>query len=102
MLLRKKEEIEDWLNQYEIRNYEMIEDHKYGYVVNINRSVDLYNKKLKNIDVETFEYIGEECSIRNRDMRFECSCCSKVSIFKDKNGEYRTDDKDFVEKFVVK
>ena len=62
-----------------------------------------YNKKLKNIDVETFEYIGEECPVKNRDMvREYCSCCSKVSIFKDKNGEYRTDDKDFVEKFVVK
>ena len=73
-----------------------------GNIARDKFNIYLDNKKLKNIDVETFEYIGEECSIRNRDMRFECSCCSKVSIFKDKNGEYRTDDKDFVEKFVVK
>ena len=74
-----------------------------GNIARDKFNIYLDNKKLKNIDVETFEYIGEECPVKNRDMvREYCSCCSKVSIFKDKNGEYRTDDKDFVEKFVVK
>ena len=36
MLLRKKEEIEDWLNEYKIKNYKLIENEEYGYIVNIN------------------------------------------------------------------
>ena len=52
MLLRKKEEIEAWLNQYNVKNYELIEDDTYGYVVNVNDNVNLSSKKLKNIEVK--------------------------------------------------
>ena len=52
MLLRKKQEIENWLNQYHIRNYELIQNAKYGYVVNVNNNVDLYNRNLKSIDIK--------------------------------------------------
>lgn len=37
MLLKTKIEIENWLNKYEIENYELIEDKDYGYVVNVNQ-----------------------------------------------------------------
>ena len=64
MLLRKKEEIEAWLNQYKITNYELIEDKEYGYVVNVNKSVDLCNKYLKSIDVKFNNINGcFDCSV---------------------------------------
>ena len=52
MLLRKKEEIEAWLNKYQIKNYKLIEDQKYGYIVDVNDNVILYNKSLKSIDIK--------------------------------------------------
>ena len=52
MLLKEKEEIKAWLNQYQIINYEIIKDEDYGYVVNVNGSVNLARKKLKSIDVK--------------------------------------------------
>ena len=58
MLLRKKEEIEAWLNQYQIKNYELIEDQEYGYIVNVNGGVNLNLKKLKSIDVKFNEVRG--------------------------------------------
>ena len=56
MLLKKKEEIEAWLNLYKINDYELIEDKKCGYIVNVNEDVDLYDKELNNIDI-TFNKI---------------------------------------------
>ena len=52
MLLRKKAEIETWLNQYGIKNYELIEDNEYGFVINVNGNVDLDSKKLISIDIK--------------------------------------------------
>ena len=52
MLLKYKVEIEEWLNKYHIKNYQLIEDEEYGYVVNVNGHVDLSHKKLKSIDVK--------------------------------------------------
>ena len=49
MLLREKKEIKNWLNQYGIENYKLIENEEYGYVVNCFDDVDLYEKKLKKI-----------------------------------------------------
>ena len=52
MLLRNKIEIENWLNQYGITNYELIPDEKYGYVVNVLGYVDLIGKNLESIEVK--------------------------------------------------
>ena len=52
MLLRKKEEIEAWLNKYKIENYELIEDQEYGYMVNVNNNVFLNHKNLKSLEVK--------------------------------------------------
>ena len=57
-------------------------------------SVYYSGNKLSNIDIKTFSYIGRLCS---NDMW----CRFSISVFKDKNGEYRTDDEDFDKKFVV-
>ena len=58
MLLRKKEDIEAWLNEYHVQNYELIEDKKYGYVVNVNGNVDLKNRKLRSIKIKFNEVNG--------------------------------------------
>ena len=58
MLLRKKEEIEKWLNQCEIKNYELIEDNKYGYVVNVNDGVILFSRNLSSLSVKFNEVYG--------------------------------------------
>lgn len=39
-LLREKGGIIDWLNQYQIKDYQLIEDTEYSYVVNGNRDVN--------------------------------------------------------------
>ena len=52
MLLKNKIEIEKWLNKYNIKNYELFEDKEYGYIVNVNGSVNLYTKNLKSIEVK--------------------------------------------------
>ena len=63
MLLIKKEEIETWLNKYEITNYELIKDKNYGYVVNVNRNVSLFNYDLENIKVKFNKIKGNfDCS----------------------------------------
>ena len=64
MLLRNKKEIEEWLNKYHIKNYELIADDKYGYVVNVDSNVDLTGDDLKSIDVK-FNIIKGY---------FDCSC----------------------------
>ena len=52
MLLKEKEEIEAWLKKYQIQNYILIEDEKYGYVVNAFSGVKLKNVNLESIDVK--------------------------------------------------
>ena len=50
MLLRNK--IEDWLNKYDITNYELIEDEEYGYIINVNSNVYLNGLNLSSINVK--------------------------------------------------
>ena len=42
-MLREKKEIEKWLKKYNIENYELI-SRGWGYVVNVNGSVNLLIK----------------------------------------------------------
>ena len=60
MLLKKRNEIEEWLDSYNIRNYELIKSSKYGYVVNVNGDVKLSRLNLKKIEVK-FNYILDGC-----------------------------------------
>ena len=52
MLLRKKEEIETWLNKYLIKNYELISNEEYGYIVDVNTDVDLSCYQLDYLKVK--------------------------------------------------
>ena len=65
MLLIKKEQIELWLNQYDIDNYELVEDQEYGYVVNVNNTVDFFNMELLDIEIKFNEINGDFCCSNN-------------------------------------
>ena len=66
MLLRKKEEIKAWLKKNNIENYELIPNEEYGYIVNVNRDVSLFNCKLKNIEVKFNKIKGNFSCFRNQ------------------------------------
>jgi hypothetical protein len=65
-LFREKNEIENWLKQYNIVNFNLIEDIEYGYVVNVNQTVKLIATKLVEIKVKFNIINGDfDCS-RNK------------------------------------
>ena len=66
MLLRKKEDIKNWLDSNNVENYEIIEDEEYGYVVNVNDNVNLNHKGLESIDVKFNEINGNFLCSNNR------------------------------------
>ena len=49
--LKTEKEITKWLEKYEIKNYTLIPNDKYGFAVDINGNVDLSCKKLNHIPV---------------------------------------------------
>lgn len=51
-LLTDKQSIINWLDNHNIKNYTLIEDSKYGYVVDVDGSVNLTCKNLKSIDIK--------------------------------------------------
>ena len=70
MLLKEKQEIEQWLNKYDIKNYELIDNKEYGYVVNVNESVNLTKKKIKKIEVK-FNEINGDFNCSNNKLKIE-------------------------------
>ena len=51
-LFNKKKDIINWLEKYEVKNYTLIKDREYGYVVDVEGYVNLYDKKLSKIKVK--------------------------------------------------
>ena len=51
-MLKDKKQIEDWLNKYHIKKYELIPDNEYGYIVNVNQDVLIWYRNLKSIDIK--------------------------------------------------
>lgn len=52
-MLTNKQDIEKWLEQYDIKNYNIFENkNNDGYIVNVNDDVNLSNKDLKAIEVQ--------------------------------------------------
>lgn len=62
-LFKKKEKIIEWLEKYRIRNYTLVEDLQYGYVVNVDGHVWLGERNLKQLMVK-FNCVtgGFDCS----------------------------------------
>ena len=90
MLLRKKEEIEAWLNFYKIRNYEIISNEEYGYVVNVNGHVKLFNKNIKNIEVKFNEVNGNFTCGHNQLKSLEGSPKIVKATFACQNNELKS------------
>lgn len=51
-LLRKKEEIIDWLKCYDVEDYTLVKSKEYGFIVNVGGNVDLNEKDLTHIAVK--------------------------------------------------
>ena len=62
-MLKDKVSIKKWLNQYNVKGYDLIESEKYGYVVNVSENVYLSRKGLTSIDVKFNKIEGDfDCS----------------------------------------
>lgn len=63
MLFKEKNDIEKWLNIYGIQNYRLIAHKDYGYVVNVDSSVDLVYSNITEIKIKFNEIKGNfNCS----------------------------------------
>lgn len=83
---KNKEEIEGWLNKYYIKNYTLIPNEKYGYVVDVQKSVDLSSVNLDWIPIKFNKIKGNLNCCDNRLTSLEF-CPEKVgrSFWCDKN-----------------
>ena len=70
MLLKDKKEIEAWLKQYSIKNYELIEDDEYGYVVNTISDIYLNFQNLYKMEIK-FNEINGNFSCNNNKLNLE-------------------------------
>lgn len=51
-LFSQKRDIINFLSQYEIKHYRLIEDEQYGYIVNVDDDVKLYSSELNSLSVK--------------------------------------------------
>lgn len=76
-LLHDKKKIIDWLNQYEVFDFELINDSVFGYKVNVNNNVSLTKKELKKIEVK-FGIVRGYFSINYNDIKSLWGCPDEV------------------------
>ena len=63
---KDKQQIIDWLDKYQVKNYTLIPNEKYGFVIDVSGDVDLRSRKLFNIPVKFNKIIkGFDCSNNN-------------------------------------
>lgn len=72
-LLKKKSLIVDWLEKYKIKKYELCQHIDYGFVVNVEESVDLYNQQLDALRVKFNKVSGYFNCARNNLLSLEGS-----------------------------
>ena len=63
-MIKNKEEIVEWLTEHNIQNFEIIDDLFYGYLVNVNESVSLSKKSLKDIPIK-FNFINGHFNVNH-------------------------------------
>ena len=63
---KDKQQIIDWLDLYEVKNYTLVPDEKYGFIVNVNGNVYLSDKKLLSIPVKFSEVVGSFSCYSNK------------------------------------
>ncbi len=85
--LKTRQEISDWLKQYEIEHYKLEEDKKYGFTVRARYNVGLFNKGLSFIPVK-FSHIGGMLNIADNNISSLEFCPETVStIFMAENNQ---------------
>ena len=53
-----KQQIIDWLDEYKIKNYTLLPDEQYGFIVNVTGYVNLSDKKFLSIPIKFSEVTG--------------------------------------------
>ena len=61
-----EQQIIDWLDKYEVKNYTLVPNEQYGFAVNLNGNVNLSNKSLINIPIKFGEVTGSFYSYNNQ------------------------------------
>lgn len=56
---KTEKEIRDWLEEHDIKNYQLIPDKRYTFVVNVNDHVNISNRGLKWVPVKFGKVSGD-------------------------------------------
>lgn len=88
---KNKQDIINWLDEYEITSYTLITDEKYGFVIDVSDDVELEGKDLNFIPVK-FRKVSRNFSCHNNQLtslefcpslvvgRFDCSYNKLISL----------------------
>lgn len=71
-IFREKASIVAWLRGNKVKNYELIEDNRYGFIVNVYSTVDLSYKYLENISIKFGKVEGDFYCCYNELKNLEC------------------------------
>lgn len=58
-MIKIKKNIEKWLDKYGIKNYKLIPNDKYGFVIDVYQNFDLKNQNLKDISIKFKNIFGD-------------------------------------------
>lgn len=78
--LQTKEDITVWLEKHQVKNYELMVDEKYGFVVNVHGDVDVSGKNLSHIPVK-FSHVGGNFKCNNNQLTSLEFCPSHVESY---------------------
>ena len=60
---KEEQKIINWLDKYEVKNYKLLPDEQYGFIVNVTGYVDLSDEKFLSIPIKFSEVTGSfNCS----------------------------------------
>ena len=66
-MFKEKNKIVAWLNEYNIKNYKLVADDKYGFIVDVPGDVCLSDNQLKHIPVK-FNIVNGNFDCNNNEL----------------------------------
>ena len=76
-----EQQIIDWLEKHKVKNYRLVPDKKYGFIVNVNGDVNLSFKELINIPIKFNKITGSFYCDNNKLTSLEFSPYTVVGSF---------------------
>lgn len=91
-LLREKQEIMDWLDKHNVKRYKLIEDNKYGYVVNVRTSVILKKETMQDRQIKVkFNCVMGDFNCTGSGLESLIGCPEEVQVtFNCSNNQLKT------------